>query len=1166
VGSTSIENNYIFSSEVLTTSGITTEIFRFSTENSSSYSIIFAENAVDSFISEFVTIYNPILNEVSHLEFGNVATDVTLGVITSFVENKEIVTYFIPKDNSEYKIRAINNIVGTFQNNKKVSINTSFEFNSDFNFYEAAIFGSKNQVEILHQGNTVFRRDFDGASLNVIDINNNIIKIPNHYFVTGEEVEYTFEGEPISIASTQIGVAVTDKLPKNLFIVKLNDFDVRVAAAASLALLPVPQTLNLESVGVGTIHTFNSKLQNNRSIILVDNLIQNPLGLTTISTTLSKEVNFYDSKILLNQINNIKSNDFLKINNEIIKVLSVGVGSTNVCFVDRGKLGTTIAKHEETDQVNKIICDYNIIDNKINFESNPFVSNIDDQYNYNYTFTGRIFLRSGLLNSDNPTYYDNYIFDDISTQFNGIGKTFTLKENNNNLLDISQDNILLTINNIFQTPQTIYNLQESGGETHLIFSGQEVGSQYDVNTLAIPRGGIIISVGSTQGMGYQPLVSAGGTAIVSMAGTIQSISIGNSGSGYRSGLQTVNVGIQTENVTNAKIEFIGTATVSNGHVTGVTINTPGIGFTAFPIKYTTSTTTEVAIGATAIPIEYISGITTNTFLSVGVAITNSPIIGVGSTEVFIDGSFVPSTVIPANTPVLIKEFFPPIAVFDSPLSYSNLPLKYINGFSGVGTEANISIVVGQGSSVINFEINNFGYGYKLNDELTVEIGGNVGIPTDITKPFSPFKIKVSDIFNDKFSGIRIGEIELFDSFDNFFTGTRTSFQLKISNVATSIIKKAGSNLNLANNLLIFINDVLQIPGESYIFEKGSIVTFLEPPKKGDKSRIFFYKGTRNIDTEFIDVIEEIEEGDSVTINSDQTEFQEDPRTVFEISSSDSLKTYLYSSSGISEDNELLRPIDVCRLTEDVIINGKIISKDRIYYEPLINPTTILISPVSLGSTEIFVENIRAFFDNKNEYLITDPKNKKVKIIATGSSVSYEEIESVVYDGDYGFISGIKTTSIGVGSTGIIFQFYIPQKSVLRTDNYVVNGLSGINTGYYFKVNNSNIGNSIISLNNDGSVIGVGTTFIDNIYKAQSISIAQTSVMGVGITDVIEVTAKVDRYITGVGISGYYGDYSWGRIHSFIRKGPKEFAINPSGISTAPIVQRIQPVKYENYAN
>ena len=80
--------------------------------------------------------------------------------------------------------------------------------------------------------------------------------------------------------------------------------------------------------------------------------------------------------------------------------------------------------------------------------------------------------------------------------------------------------------------------------------------------------------------GYQPLVSAGGTVNVSIAGTVSSISIGNSGSGYRSGIQTtVNVAVTTSSTGIPNLEFIGTATVSGGIVVGVDITNPGSGYT-----------------------------------------------------------------------------------------------------------------------------------------------------------------------------------------------------------------------------------------------------------------------------------------------------------------------------------------------------------------------------------------------------------------------------------------------------------------------------------------------------------------------------------------------------------------------------------------------------------
>ena len=52
---------------------------------------------------------------------------------------------------------------------------------------------------------------------------------------------------------------------------------------------------------------------------------------------------------------------------------------------------------------------------------------------------------------------------------------------------------------------------------------------------------------------------------------------------------------------------------------------------------------------------------------------------------------------------------PPIVIFDDPLSYSNIPLIYSSSsVSGLGTGATVNVVVGQGSSVIDFEITNLG--------------------------------------------------------------------------------------------------------------------------------------------------------------------------------------------------------------------------------------------------------------------------------------------------------------------------------------------------------------------------------------------------------------------------------------------------------------------------
>ena len=81
--------------------------------------------------------------------------------------------------------------------------------------------------------------------------------------------------------------------------------------------------------------------------------------------------------------------------------------------------------------------------------------------------------------------------------------------------------------------------------------------------------------------------------------------------------------------------------------------------------------------------------------------------------------------------------------------------------------------------------------------------------------------------------------------------------------------KEGSNIDVQATLLVFINDTLQVPGEGYTFENGSVLTFSEAPKgpnpdgtfDGDTCKILFYKGSGDIDVTFTDILETVKEGD-----------------------------------------------------------------------------------------------------------------------------------------------------------------------------------------------------------------------------------------------------------------------------------------------------------------
>ena len=689
-------------------------------------------------------------------------------------------------------------------------------------------------------------------------------------------------------------------------------------------------------------------------------------------------------------------------------------------------------------------------------------------------------------------------------------------------------------------------------------------------------------MGSTGGFGYQPLVSAGGTAVVSAGGTIEFISIGNSGSGYRSGIQgVIQVGVQTESDGIPNIEYVGVASVLNGTVVSVAITNPGVGYT----------------------------------------FTN-----------------------------------PPLVVFEDPLSYSNIPLVYNNQTTGIGTGAVVDIVVGQGSSVISFELRNNGFGYKRGEVLTVGYGGTVGIPTNSSLPFSEFQIEVTETISDSFSGWSFGDLQVLDPIDDLFDGKRKSFPIRLNGLPRTIRSRVGSNIDVQATILVFINDVLQVPGESYTFKGGSVLTFNEAPKgtidgldgTGDTSKILFYRGTAEIDTIDVDILESVKVGDKLTINSDDRFYQQSERIVEQIKSTDIVGTNLYSKFGISEDETLIRPVTWCRQTEDLFINGKPISKDRVIYEPLIQPSTNIITDVTSTSTEIFVESVKTFFDNSSESVIPYDKivlvsqdsivsaaaTALVSIAGTISSIiindgglgyitnptvsiggttataiasvssgivtsitvinpgfgytftnppqvliesptlKYEVIDDVLYDGDFGQVVAISTTSVGVASTGLVLDFLVPPESFLKdlsvnSVGIATTGISGIQTGYYFTLRNTNIGSGVTALDSSGNVIGIGTSYLDGIYQAVAVSIGNTVAPGIGSTAVTKVTVSLSSYngLTGIGFSEYYGDFSWGRIYSLSRSNPENFDSYNNGlvgIETSPVVQRYNPLKYRDY--
>ena len=713
------------------------------------------------------------------------------------------------------------------------------------------------------------------------------------------------------------------------------------------------------------------------------------------------------------------------------------------------------------------------------------------------TFSGRVFLKSN--------YDNNKVYDDISDEFTGIGRTFTLKVGGANTTGIGTEgsNGLIFINSIYQSPKTQNNpsafnyeiLEDSvAGITTAEFSGitnpddplQYIISDYDTNQNETPRGGIIVSYGSTPGLGFAPLVGASVTAVVGAGGSIVSVGLGttdNLGSGYN-GLVSIGVTVFEE-----------------GHIGDL------------------------------------ASITAN----VGAGGTLSFNIGTGGTGY--------------NNP----------QIFVSDPSYDNLPITgvYREGIgsttdTGIGLLMDIKVggssTTGIGSTyfeVTEFKFSRSGYKFRRGD-----IFKPVGLVTDVSlaSPLSDFTVTVVDTYSDNFASWTFGELDYIDSIKQFQDGSRVRFPLLYNGELLSIEAEDGSPVdqNINNILVIFINGVLQKPVTNYIFEGGTSFIFTKAPLPEDEVEIYFYRGVKGVDSNQVDIKETLKTGDIVQVisnNSYPSTITQDERTIYNLSFSDKFETDRYFGLGIDEIN--YRPLSWTKQKADRKINGEFVSKSRDILESLVFPTARIIKDVSTSDTEVFIENSELFsYETDNGY--TDNSTPCDALVINGiSTVGYSTglIEKITgftnIEGFSGIVTGITTTT-GTGGNPLALQFTIAS-----------NNFTGLSTGYPIYIYDTQIGSGVTSINSsDSEIVGIGTTCLDNIYYISDWSYSST----IGI---LTCNVKSDSNIIGIGTTGNasnpVGKYSWGRLSGGTRSSsPISIGVTGnivSGLSTYPTIQR-----------
>jgi hypothetical protein len=1201
---------------------------------------------------------------------------------------------------SQIKISSFNQCLYTILDSQNIAPDLTYGSvteSIDLQFYNA-INGNRinrKDFKLTSNGIPIFTKTFDPSNSNILNPSTGVFTIPNHFFSPKERLIYTPKSTFIGIGESAVGIGatlnsvgvVTTILPSDVYVIKLSDDSFKLSTRPDYAQLGIGVTFT--SYGLGNAHQLEMFKRNEKGLITIDNLAQYPLIFSKISYTLSGnggQISAGSTIFSLSGISTISPKNILKVDDEYMGIVNVGLGTTNIgpitnsgvinlVQVTRGFVGSSATSHTDSTEARIYKGSYNIVKDNIFFTESPRgnpqldkdLSNLDFETS---DFTGRVYLRND--------YTSNQIYDDISDQFTGIGRTFTLRVGGANTVGLGTTggNGILFINSVFQTPETLNNPKNnfkiiensSVGISSVVFSGIRdavtddiIISPSDINQNQTPRGGIIISLGSSTGLGYAPLVGAAVTAVVGAGGSIVSVGLGttdNLGSGYNG------------------IVAIGVSVYQSGH-----------------------------IGDTAI-------ITA----SVGVGGTLSFTVGAGGTGY-------------TNPKVFVSE-----------PSYENLTVTGVSRLgigattdTGIGLLLNVEVgassTTGIGSTyfeVSKFSISRQGYAFQRGDVFKP-----VGLVTakGLASPLSEFNLTVLSTFTDSFALWQFGELDYIDSVKNYQDGIRTRFPLFYNDQLLSFEQLQGSQVNLSNALLIVINGVVQDPGVAYEFEGGTSFVFTTAPKSEDDIAIFFYKGTTGDDTRlFTGIPETLKRGDQVQVlknNSISGTVTQDKRVIFDLSFSDKFETNLYADQGIDITND--KPLSWIKQKSDKLVNGQIVYKTRDSIEPLVYPTAKIIKDFSTTDGEIFVDNAQFFdYENPTDFgaiIINgsaDPVAAGITAVVsaagtiqslvinnsgsgyTGNSVVVkissppkilEEIGDVIvavgstatatvtvgaggtlttpititnpgfgYTNSYTnfvgivkniigavgitttIITGITTTGIVIGqtlqkvdniigsgttvtsigieeifinpktlnstnnSTILSFGSYITTTSLsqpkviaplpdpiyenITSESPVVNGFSGIitgigtttgiggnplalkfhlnstkfaeqnqggiSTGYPIYIFDTRVGNGVTSIDSsDSSKVGIGTTFVDNIYYISSWS--YSGIVGIITCNILSTTSVVGLNSTG-DISNPVGRYSWGRLFGFSRSSsPISIGVTGNtvdvGLSTFPTIQR-----------
>lgn len=1041
---------------------------------------------------------------------------------------------------------------------------------------------------LTKDGVPILARTFNPVDTNQLDASTGKFTLKGNYFNENEELIYTakstFSGiSPVDI--TYKNGASEGSLPSSVFVINKNEDDDTFQISTTRPGTAVTFT----NLGSGNAHQFEMFKSNEKVLITLSDLVQYPLVTTLITKTLEGNggsVSAASSFISLSGISTINSLDLLKVDDEYMLVKNVGFGTTNVgpisglgdinlVNVERGSVGSSSTIHSDSSSVGIFQGTFNISDGKINFTEPPRGNAIltRNKSNLEYEsaeFSGRVYLRAD--------YSSNKIYDNLGPTFTGIGRTYTLTVGGQNTTGIGTTggNGFVILNGIYQSPVTDnnpvgnYNILEdsSAGITSISFTGirSDLGdpnsvfiSEIDVNQNELPRGGIIVSLGSSGGLGIAPLVGASVTAVVGAGGSIVSVGIGTidfNGSGYNESIVSIGVSIFEDNHAGDVASI--NAIVGAGGSLSFTVGSGGTGyinpqvFVSEPSYENLSVTgvSRVGLGETTD-----TGVGFKVTIDVGASSTT----GIGSTYFEVKNFKV------LNNGYAFKkgDVFTPVGlVTDSRLSF---PI----------TQFELTVLSTYSDNFAVFQYGEFDY---IDSVKNYQDGNKRRFPLFYQGDLISFESGSDDIL-------------------------KSDLQNLLLVIVNGIIQDPGSAYTFEGGTSFLFTEAPKV--------EDNIDIFFYRGTKGTDDRLV------------TDIIPSIEVGDTVQVyknNSIPETITQDERVVFDLSRSDTFETNPYADQGINEID--LKPLSWTKQKTDRVVNGQQIFKTRNSILSQIYPVTKIIKDVSTSDNIIYVDNVDFFGSDdidgapyQFKGLIVEDNNFISADITTNIGIGTTVSAITITNPGSGYVpsstvdikfmspikvgtgtetaSAIGTISIGgtlssVTITNPGFGYTVAPRAIVETiDPSIENTVSipnikgfngniiGIGTttssgqlalkfnierdkdennnsvnisdefgpGYAILVYNTNVGSGVTTVDgDDNSIIGIGTNFLDNIYYINEITKN-------GPTGIITCTVDSGSNIIGIATTGgYLGRFSWGRLEfdSTVARSSSPISIGVTG--------------------